>query len=194
MGANERGVWVGLTNRWAGMEDRSLRSRGLLCRDLLGVDSAADAVAWLESSTEPYNPFHVLVADFERMFLVEHDVDGTRARELQPGCHLVTNRPYDETPAEPKAERVWRLLCDRGLWPIEPGSPAPADLEARLIVVLGDHGERGADAICLHGGSHGTKSAAVWRVAPSADAGDPARVSVAFAEGAPCSSPFSPFG
>lgn len=194
MGANERGLWVGLTNRRVGSDDPALRSRGLLCRDLLGAENAADAVARLESATDRYNPFHVLAADFDRMILVEHDAEGTRARELPRGCHLVTNRPFDDATAEPKAERARRLLRERGLWPTEPGSPAPADLEARLLAVLGDHGERGADAICLHGGIYGTRSAAVWRVAPPAAAGGPARVFLAFADGPPCSSPFSSYG
>lgn len=193
MGANERGLWVGLTNRRVGTEDPALRSRGLLCLDLLSAGGAADAVARLETAEERYNPFHVVVADAGRIFLVEHDARGTRPRPLPPGCHLVTNRPFDETADEPKATRARRLLSHHGLWPAERGSPVPDDLEARLAAVLGDHGERGPDAICLHGGRYGTMSAAVWRVAPPAEDGEPARVSLAFADGPPCSTPFSPF-
>ena len=193
MGANERGLWVGLTNRRTGSDDPSLRSRGLLCLDLLSAGGATDAVARLESVDERYNPFHVVVADAGRMFLVEHDAAGTRARPLLPGCHPVTNRPFDETGDEPKVARVRWLLSRHGLWPVELGSLPPADLEARLMALLGDHGERGPDAICLHGGRHGTKSAAVWRIALPAADGDPARVSVAFAGGPPCSTSFSPF-
>jgi len=194
MGANERGLWVGLTNRRAGTDDPALRSRGLLCLELLSAESTAAAVARLEAMEERYNPFHVVLADADSMFLVESDRDGTRARRLAPGCHLVTNRPFDETASEPKAERVWRLLYGRGLWPVERGSPAPPDLEARLAAVLGDHGVRGPDAVCLHGGRYGTRSAGVWRVEAPAGSGAPARVSLAFADGPPCSTPISAVG
>lgn len=193
MGANERGLWVGLTNRRAEAHDPCLRSRGLLCRELLGAESAVAAVARLESLDERYNPFHVVVADPERMVLVEHEAGRSAARRLPPGCHLVTNRPFDETPEEPKARRAWRLLYRSGLWPVEGGSHAPPDLESRLTAVLGDHGEEGRDAICLHGGRYGTKSAAVWRISPS-EPPRAARVTLAFAAGPPCSTAFSPLG
>jgi hypothetical protein len=190
MGANERGLWVGLTNRRSGTDDPRLRSRGLLCRELLELDSAATAAAALESLTEPYNPFHVVVADAERMILIEHDAGGSAARRLAPGCHLVTNRPSDRTPEEPKARRVWRLLYRSALWPVERGAPAPADLEDRLRAVLADHGDSRDEAVCLHGTTGGTKSAAVWRIAPPEDAGGPARIALAFADGPPCVTPF----
>jgi hypothetical protein len=191
MGANEHGLWVGLTNRRSGTDDPGLRSRGLLCRELLDLESAAAAAAAVESLAEPYNPFHVVLADFERMILIEHDAGGSAARRLAPGCHLVTNRPFDRNPEEPKALRVWRLLYRSGLWPVERGAPAPPDLEETLGAVLADHGESGDDAICLHGATGGTKSAAVWRVAP-AEAGDGlVRISLAFADGPPCVTSFA---
>lgn len=192
MGANERGLWVGLTNRRSGTDDPGLRSRGLLCRELLDLESAASAAAALKSLAEPYNPFHVVVADAERMVLIEHDAGGPAARRLAPGCHLVTNRPFDRTPEEPKARRVWRLLYRSGLWPVERDAAAPPDLEEKLAAVLGDHGDSGDDAICLHGTTGGTKSAAVWRVAPAESGDGPVRISLAFADGPPCVTPFLP--
>lgn len=192
MGANERGLWVGLTNRRSGEDDPALRSRGLLCRELLDLPDADAAAAALESLAEPYNPFHVVVADAERMILVEFEGGRSAARRLAPGCHLVTNRPFDRTPDEPKARRVWRLLYRSGLWPLERGASAPADLEARLEAILADHGETGDDAICLHGGHGGTKSAAVWRLAPQETPDQPARIALAFADGPPCAAPFVP--
>jgi hypothetical protein len=190
MGANEIGLWVGLTNRRSGTDDARLRSRGLLCRELLDLAGAAEAAAALESLPEPYNPFHAVVADAERMILIEHDAGDFAARRLAPGCHLVTNRPFDRTPEEPKAGRVWRLLYRSGLWPVERGAPAPADLEEKLRAVLGDHGESRDEAVCLHGKTGGTKSAAVWRVAPPETASGPARIALAFADGPPCVTPF----
>lgn len=193
MGANEHGLWVGLTNRRAEAHDPSLRSRGLLCRRLLGAESAVAAVARLESLEERYNPFHVVVTDAERMVLVEHEAGHSARRRLPAGCHIVTNRPFDETPEEPKARRAWRLLHGSGLWPVDCGSHSPADLDSRLAAVLGDHGAEGRDAICLHGGRYGTKSAAIWRICPARSA-RAAKITLSFADGPPCSTEFSPVG
>ena len=87
--------------------------------------------------------------------------------------------------------RAWRILYDSGLWPLERGRDAPVDLEARLAVVLGDHGREGRDAICLHGGRYGTRSAAVWRIAPPESTTGRARIALAFADGPPCSTEFT---
>lgn len=194
MGANDRGLWVGLTNRRSGEDDPALRSRGILCRELLDLASADAAAAALASLPDAYNPFHVVVADAAHMILVEHEAGLSAARRLAPGCHLVTNRPFDRTPDEPKARRVWRLLYRAGLWPLERGASAPADLEDKLEAILADHGEAGDDAICLHGGRGGTKSAAVWRITPPATFHGAARIALAFADGPPCVAPFDPLG
>jgi hypothetical protein len=191
MGANIRGLWIGLTNRRGGPNDPGLRSRGLLCRELLRAASAAEAVSRLERLAERYNPFHVVAADAERIVLVEYESGRADVRPLRPGCHVVTNRPSDEHAEEPKARRVWRLVYDRGLWPADRGGPAPVDLEARLAAILGDHGAAGRDALCLHGERYGTLSAAIWRIArPAGCAGEP-DIRVAFADGPPCTTPFA---
>ena len=191
MGANGRGLWIGLTNRRAGTNDPGLRSRGLLCRDLLRAASAAEAVSRLEALVERYNPFHVVAADAERMVLVEYESGRADVRPLPPGCHVVTNRPSDQHAEEPKAKRAWRLLYESGLWPADRGGPAPADLEARLAAILGDHGSQGQDALCLHGERYGTLSAAIWRIAwPAGGAGEP-DIRLAFADGPPCTTPFA---
>ena len=190
MGANSRGLWIGLTNRRAGSNDPGLRSRGLLCRDLLHAGSATEAVSRLEALRERYNPFHVVAADADRIVLVEYESGRPDVRPLRPGCDVVTNRPSDEHAEEPKARRVWRLLYDSGLWPADRGGTAPADLEAGLAAVLADHGTEGRDALCLHGERYGTVSAAIWRIAwPSGAAGEP-DIRLAFADGPPCTTPF----
>ena len=191
MGANRRGLWVGLTNRRAGRNDPGLRSRGLLCRDLLRAASAADAVARLESLGECYNPFHVVVADADRLVLVEYQSGRSDVRPLSSGCHIVTNRPSREHAEEPKARRAWRLLYESGLWPAERGGPAPLDLEARLATILGDHGAERGDALCLHGERYGTRSAAIWRIAWPDGGSEEPDIRLAFADGPPCTTPFA---
>lgn len=191
MGATLGGVWVGLTNRRAGVNEPGLRSRGLLGRDLLSAGSAAEAVSRLVSLDERYNPFHVVIADADRIVVVEYEAGKSDVRPLSAGCHVVTNRPSDEHAEEPKAMRAWRLLYESGLWPAERGRPAPQDLESRLVAILGDHGVEGNDALCLHGERYGTLSAAIWRIAWRAGRAGEHDVRLAFADGPPCTTLFA---
>ena len=72
------------------------------------------------------------------------------------------------------------------MWPERPGGLAPDGLEERLQAILGDHGVRGHDALCLHGGRYGTRSGAVWRIGEK-------KVGLDYADGAPCSTRFERF-
>ncbi|MDX1662088.1 MAG: NRDE family protein, partial [Gemmatimonadota bacterium] len=190
MGATEVGLWVGLTNRHEGDLDPERRSRGRLCLDLLrGGESPHAVVDRIGALEEPYNPFHLVTGDGRSLWRVAYDGGVVEARELSAGCHLVTNRPTGEEDEEPKVARARALLEAAGLWPIPPGGGAPADLEDRLAAILADHGHRGPDAVCLHGGRYGTRSAAVWRIRPHAPDGDPG-IGLAFAAGPPCSAAF----
>jgi uncharacterized protein with NRDE domain len=186
MGAAEGGLWVGLTNRRGGEEDPARRSRGLLCLDLLQEPDPESVGARVTVLDQPYNPFNLVAGDRESLLLVEY-ADGTaRRRRLPPGCHVVTNRPFDETVGEPKAGRARQLLAQAGLWPERLGGRAPGGLDERLASTLGDHGIAGADALCLHGGRYGTRSAAVWRMERDG-------IALAYADGPPCCTSFEPF-
>ncbi len=191
MGANDRGVWVGITNRHQGDVDPDRRSRGLLCRELLSAASAAEAADRVAALEEPYNPFHLVAGDGVELRYVEYEVGRVDARRLEPGAHVVTNRPLDETAGEPKAARARWLLAQEGLGSAAPEGPSPPDLESRLARVLADHGAEGPDALCMHGGRYGTRSAGIWRLRPG-PAGAAAEVRLAFADGPPCSVPFRP--
>lgn len=192
MGANVAGMWIGITNR-RGLRppDPDRRSRGLLCLDLLGAPTAREAVAALERLEEPYNPFHVVCGDGEVLALIEYEEGRVEAQELSPGCHIVTNEPFEEASREPKTRRAWDLLPAAGLWPVKPGSAAPARLAETLGAILADHGVTGPDALCLHGGRYGTRSAAVWRIHPTA-ARDRRAFDVMYADGPPCATSFDP--
>lgn len=194
MGATRRGLWVGLTNRRGGRSLRQPRSRGLLCRDLLRAASAEDVASRLASLAEPYEPFHVVAADAERIVRVEHESGTSEVRFLRAGCHIVTNRPADEHAEEPKARRSWRLLYESGLWPAERGTRSPRDLVDRLARILADHGSEDPDALCLHGDRYGTRSAAIWRIAWPGAAAAEADVRLSFADGPPCTTPFGAVG
>jgi len=190
MGANRAGVWVGITNRHGPKPpDPHRRSRGLLCLDLLRERSADGMVAALERLEEPFNPFHVVCGDGRALHLIEVEEGNVRPRELAPGCHIITNEPFDAAESEPKVQRARTLLEVAGLWPVEPGHAAPAGVIRALAAILADHGVRGPDALCLHGGRYGTRSAAVWRLPPPAPT-QAAAFDVTYADGPPCSARF----
>jgi len=187
MGANETGLWVGLTNAEDHRIDRDRRSRGLLCRELLGCADSREVVARLAGLDELYNAFNLVASNGEMAHLVEYAEGRATARALEPGCHIVTNRAIDDTASEPKVQRAIELLGAADLWDLRPGSRAPESLMSKLALILGDHGSGGADALCLHGEGYGTRSAALWRV------GSPGKaigIELRYADGPPCSTPF----
>lgn len=210
MGANEKGLWVGVTNRHAGSVEEGRRSRGLLCLDLLAHADPGAVVERVGGLDEPYDPFHLVTGDGRSLWSVEYADGVADAREREPGCWVVTNRPSEEPGAEPKRGRVAALLERVGLpapGPLVDGARglAPPDLEARLGRILADHGREGPDALCLHGGRYGTRSAAVWRIGGSRVArgrGRPGgsgasigpKIRLAFAAGPPCSAPLAEIG
>lgn len=193
MGANAAGVWVGVTNRHGGDVDPERRSRGLVCRDALARRSAGQVVETVGSMKRPTNPFHLVAGDGASLWLVEYEDGVVATRGLGSGAHVVTNRPFEESEGEPKVGRAWKLLEDASVWPVETGLDEPAGLVEALAGVLADHGVAGRDAICLHGGVYGTRSAAVWRIRPPTRADGEPPFDLAYAEGPPCSAPFEAF-
>lgn len=187
MGANREGLWVGITNRRGEDEEPGRRSRGMLCLDLLDAPDSTEVTERIATLEEPYNPFHLVAGDGRRLLLIEYEGGESESRALAEGVHLVTNRPPGGSEGEPKVDRARALLGEVGLWPVPLGGDAPPDLEDRLGAVLADHGRKGSDALCLHGGRYGTRSAAVWRIRPPGDAEGNAEVGLAFADGPPCS-------
>lgn len=191
MGANGSGVWVGLTNRHGPDVDPALRSRGLLCLELLGAPDGRAVAQRVAALEESYNPFNLVAGDSTGLHLSEYSAGRARTRWLGPGCHIVTNRPFDEAPGEPKVIRSRARLAQAGLWPRERlGGRLPEDLVGALAGILANHGGEGQDALCLHGERYGTRSAAVWRIAPPTASGGSAEVALFYADGPPCSAPF----
>ena len=193
MGANLAGVWMGITNRrGAEPDDRTRRSRGLLCLELLGAPSADAVVGALERLGWMYNPFHLVCGDGEALYLVEYEAGAVETRALGEGCHIVTNERPEVAAGEPKVRHAWDLLEETGLWPAEPGRTAPEGLETALAAILADHGIYGPDALCLHGGRYGTRSSAIWRIHPPFAPRDRRAFDMVYADGPPCCTPFEP--
>jgi uncharacterized protein with NRDE domain len=177
------GTWIGLSavGLFAAVSsfylpgttgDPARRSRGDLVPGVLRhrSASAARAASLAIGDPRPYNPFNLIVADVQSAWLWSYDGAESRVIQLEPGLHVVTNRAPDF--------HVPRVDIARERWPAEP------DL-ARLCAVLTVHGP-GRQATCFHTMKpHGTRSAAVLRIASVLGDSD-----LHVADGRPCETRF----
>ncbi|MFB6080985.1 MAG: NRDE family protein [Haloferacaceae archaeon] len=189
IGYNERGLYVGLANRWVGGLAGE-RSRGLLVDDALRQPGAEAAVRLIERAVErdEYEGFAAVLADDRGAFLVEWDGRLAVVR-LDPGVHVIVNvgaalggggatrdrffvPPDRPEVGERQAENARRV---RGALVPEPGETATAWLD-RAAAVLADH-EFG---VCVHGDGYGTRSSSLIAL------GEEGTATYRFADGPPC--------
>jgi len=170
MGVTEDGLFVGVTNRRADVEGD--RSRGLLVRDALGAESAADAGELVEAALDerPYSGFNLVLADGEDCLLYVWDGSLAR-REFDPGFHVVVNAGFDE--ATEKSRIVRGALSGHG---------SAAEWLAAARSAMRDH----ENGVCLHRDGYGTRSSSLVTV--GADGG----VAYEFADGPPCEAAYEP--
>jgi uncharacterized protein with NRDE domain len=177
----------GVTNRRTSSSgevrrDSTRRSRGEIPVALLRAGD--DAVPHLLASFGPriYNPVNVLYASAQRAWVASIDDAGpARIVELAPGPHVLTVGDVDD-PARAKDAALRAAL--RGALD---ASPAADALEARLRTILADHHSSTGDpldAVCIHGDTYGTVSAATVVTGISG-------VRYRHAPGRPCVTPFS---
>lgn len=178
VGYNDAGLFVGVTNRRTDREGE--RSRGLLVRDALARESAADASSFVrnELAAREYAGFNLVVADADAAELLEWD-GVLQWTHFEPGVHVVVNEGHDGS--APKAERV-RDAVDPVPNRDSVGSAEPAPSTSveewfeRAKDVLRDHGL----GTCVHRAGFGTRSSSV--IAVDADANG----RYWFADGRPC--------
>ncbi|WP_440991224.1 NRDE family protein [Haloarchaeobius baliensis] len=165
IGYNEHGVFVGVTNRWLDSPLAGERSRGLLVRDALRQESAADAAELVADAVAEhgYQGFHLVVADEHDARLLSWDGELT-VTAFDPGVHVVVNVGADEEfdiperrrePGERQAEAVQLVRAE-----LEPRDGETArEWRDRAAAVLGDH-EFG---VCVHDpdGRFGTRSSSL---------------------------------
>lgn len=184
IGYNDRGLFVGITNRWIDGPDAE-RSRGLLVRDALRAGDAETAVETVERAVEDtsYDGFHLLVADDGAAFLLQWDGQ-LGVRRLEPGVHVLVNVGLSDDVRLPTAELrkgMAQAINARGVRAAlrpEPDEGADEWL-ARAADVLGDHDY----GVCLHDEEFGTVSTSLLQV----DGDDAA---YEYAAGPPCVTPF----
>ena len=178
LGYNERGLFVGVTNRRADVDGE--RSRGLLVRDALARESADEAVRYVEDelATRDYAGFNLFVADAGAATVLEWD-GVLRSTYLDPGIHVLVNEGLNG--AAPKAAQIRDAAhprppaSGRDQFRHAPGE-GPGDWIDHVEDVLADHD---LDA-CVHGDGYGTRSSSIVVLRADGSA------SYRFADGPPC--------
>lgn len=181
-GLNRHGLLVALTNRQDPVQDPSRRSRGLLCQDALGADTARQSIDWLlhHFPSEPYNPCNLLLADAREAFAVHYDGHQASVQTLSPGLHLLADTDVDD-PMHPRIQHALTLLQD-----LPEDWPALKDMFSALMA---DHNEDliPPARICIHGKHGGTLSSSLIALSDQGLR----NAQFHFADGPPCSTPYA---
>lgn len=109
-GVNQHGMFAAVANRPKRSAPPEARSRGLLCRELLGTHTAAEAVelAVKELETGRYDGANFVCADGQSGAVI-YGGDTIDVVDLEPGLHLLTNGNLNDR-SDPRQEFVRRLL------------------------------------------------------------------------------------
>lgn len=178
LGLNDRGLFVGITNRRPGPAgpDPTRRSRGELVFDALGCESRERAVATIAArSARDYNGFHLLIAEREGATVIWSDGAALHRVELDPGIHWLTERSFGA------GESARHELLDR--WSTElAAGPEPTPARWRELLANHQPGFSGfasppatavsLDALCVHAQplNYGTRSSTLLRLGPGREA------------------------
>jgi uncharacterized protein with NRDE domain len=166
LGVNEYGLVAGILNRRLNgdqLPQATVRSRGLLCMDLLAHKSAVAAAAFIGAHDSRYNPFTVMFADRGNAFTAYNHRDKITTRQLDVGLHVFSSAAEVDIGSS-KAERAHGKFAEALTG--HSTSAAPASWIAPLKKVLADHTlEDGSkdpgDAICVHRQDSGTVSSSI---------------------------------
>jgi uncharacterized protein with NRDE domain len=183
LGLNQRGVFVGLTNRPSEGRDPALRSRGLLCRDALrGRDAGeAEEIVRDELGRSVYNPFNVLIADAEHALVVHAAGGDVRTARLAPGLHVLTNFQDVDSVFLREVTAAFDVgAASRASDASARVSPVAAILRDHELVVPGDH------RICKHLDGRGTVSSTIVLARAHTWEG----ATFLYADGPPCRTPY----
>jgi uncharacterized protein with NRDE domain len=167
LGVNEYGLVVGILNRRSSGESDTLiqmRSRGLLCLDLLGFKSAAGARAFVNRHEEAYQPFTVVFVDPSEAWIAYNVRRQIKTHKLDEGLHVYSSAAEFDVRSE-KVDRA-HVQFAQVLEELRSNCGDKAMWMRALRKVLGDHtlgnGSNDArDAICVHGDVAGTVSSTI---------------------------------
>jgi uncharacterized protein with NRDE domain len=200
LGINEYGIVAGLLNRRNadGTNDPNLRSRGLLCLDVLHYASAADAARFAaHQHGADYNPFNLLIASRKETFVAYNRSGTIEVVSIKSGLHLLTNLDVDDFEC-PRISRAYTHFAELGAR--EDFARDPVAMREELARLLADHstqldprtGTTQSDpvtglrnSLCLHSDVYGTRSASMIFMGRDGD-----KVDHFFASGPPCTASF----
>jgi uncharacterized protein with NRDE domain len=193
LGLNEHGLMAGLLNRRTadyGPANPNLRSRGLLCLDVLGhadAESAARFVATQQGTA--YNAFNLLFATRKAAYVAYNRGGDIEVVSLTPGLHLLTNADVDDFEC-PRISRAYGRFAELGQR--EDFACDPVGMREELRSLLADHSTQldprsgRPNALCMHLGGYGTRSSSLIFMGEADQT-----VEHVFAAGPPCTTPFT---
>ena len=163
LGLTNRGLFVGVTNRFPSERHLDRESRGALVLEALRAPSAQALRSSLEGlDARRFNTFHLLYADAAAAFVTWSDGAQVHHDALAPGLHVVTERSLG-------GDDHGRTQLITSAWPglaREDGVPTPAALEA-LLARPNPADPAGAVCVDLPAWNYGTRSSLVLFVAPT---------------------------
>ena len=177
LGVNQHGVLVAVTNRRARAQTSELRSRGLLCRDLLACRTARQAHerSLAELSTGRYAGCNLLVIDAAGAYVVQAG-ELIRSCPMPPGIHVLTSHDVNDVADGRTARSLgWLNSCHCG---------TIDDWLHEMPRLCRDHGGPDDSPICLHAPERGTVSASIVALPERLD-----HARWLHAQGPPCTSP-----
>ena len=191
LGVNEHGLLAGILNRRSNGDQSppsATRSRGLLCLDLLNLQSAAEACASLDGQSQhPYQPFTLVFSDQSEAWVAFNKNAKIETMRLGDGLHVFSSTATHNERSE-KKERAYALFSS-----LSPEIAKSADISSWTSIfakVLSDHtagnnaGDR-REAICVHNELSGTVSSSILIYSPSER-----RFQTFFCAGPPCRNSF----
>jgi len=155
LGVNQHGLMATVTNRRKRNVPMKPRSRGLLCRELLGVQTAKEAAqhAASELATGAYDGANYVVADADYGAVV-YGGDEVKIVDLEPGLHVLSNGNLNDRNDE-RQEYVRRTLT---LHTLDSAVTFLAVVSRAFARKPDQYGRRG---VVLAGGEVGTVSSAL---------------------------------
>lgn len=167
LGVNEDGVIAGILNRRLNGQTPALadvRSRGLLCLDVLSFESAKAANKFIRDHKLRYNPFTLLFVDRHEGYVSYNDEERTITQKIEKGLHVFSSAAEFEMHSA-KADRAYALFA-RLSSRVRPTNGIAFESIAALQTVLADHSlsadsDDPGDAICVHRETSGTVSSSI---------------------------------
>ena len=194
LGVNEHGLLAGILNRRqndngnSDWQSTSTRSRGLLCMDLLQLESVADGVEFLTGHGSAYSPFTVIIADRQTAWVAYNNHEPRIvAKQLDAGLHVFSSAAELDLNSA-KADRAHPRFAQLKTR-MEPAQSSRWLSELRSVLAdhtLRDGSNDPGDAICVHRESTGTVSSSIVALTAQHP-----RFETFFCPGPPCQNDFA---